>query len=301
MKVLIAEDNQISRKILEKNIKNWGYEVLIAKNGEKAWQAFQSNKIRLAILDWMMPEIDGVELCRKIRKKKDYNYTYIIILTSKDRQEDIIKGLSAGADDYMIKPFNSLELRARLQNGRRIIELEDKLLKSQKKLRELAARDSLTELWNRTTIFKLFEEELERSKREKYPTGAIMIDIDNFKGINDSLGHFIGDNVLVEVSSRLKKRARIYDKIGRYGGDEFLIILPKCGQLEVKKIADRLRLAICEKKIKTSKSPLAITISMGGVSSEILSCHSIEELIQACDMALYKAKKKGRNCVILAK
>ena len=301
MKVLIAEDNKISSRILEKNIKNWGYEVCIARNGKDAWNSFQENNIRIAILDWMMPRIDGLELCRKIRQRKGHNYTYVIILTSKNQQKDIIKGLSAGADDYMIKPFNNLELKARLDNGKRIIHLEDKLLKSQKKLLEIATHDSLTGLWNRATILNLLREELDRSKREGHPTGVIMIDIDHFKKVNDSFGHVTGDKVLTELSSCLKKLARSFDNVGRYGGDEFLIVFPRCGLEEIKKIAERFLFSVRNKKFKAPKKNLGLTVSIGGASTDCFSIASTEKLVRACDESLYKAKKKGRNCIALIK
>lgn len=295
MKVLIAEDEIISCRALEKSIKDWGYETVIAKNGKKAWEFIKKDDIRLAILDWMMPGMNGVELCQKIRQEfqeKKYKYIYIILLTGKDQQGDIITGLSAGADDYITKPFSFLELKVRLQNGQRIIELEDSRLK-------LASYDSLTKVWNRNKILEFFKEELERSRRENQSTGLIMVDIDHFKKVNDSYGHFIGDAVLIEVTFRLKKSIRKYDKIGRYGGDEMLIVLPDCGFTNVKRIAERLRQCVAEQKIQTEKAALQITISAGGTSSDISSLASGDEIIQVSDRALYSAKKKGRNCVVV--
>lgn len=295
MKVLIAEDEVISSRALEKSIKDWGYKTIITKNGKNAWEAIKKGDIRLAILDWMMPGINGVELCHKIRQEileKKSKYIYIILLTGKNQQGDIISGLSAGADDYITKPFSFLELKVRLQNGERIIELEDSRLK-------LASYDSLTKVWNRNKILEFFKEELERCRRESQSTGLIMIDIDHFKRVNDSHGHFIGDAVLVEVASRLKGSIRKYDKIGRYGGDEMFIVLPDCNLINVKKIAERLRRCVSEQKIQTDKTDLEITLSAGGISSDISSLASGDELIQASDRALYSAKKKGRNCVVI--
>jgi len=295
MKVLIAEDEVISSRALEKSIKDWGYKTIITKNGKNAWEAIKKGDIRLAILDWMMPGINGVELCHKIRQEiqeKKSKYIYIILLTGKNQQGDIIAGLSAGADDYITKPFSFLELKVRLQNGERIIELEDSRLK-------LASYDSLTKVWNRNKILEFFKEELERCRRESQSTGLIMIDIDHFKKVNDSHGHFIGDAVLVEVASRLKGSIRKYDKIGRYGGDEMFIVLPDCNLINVKKIAERLRRCVSEQKIQTDKTDLEITLSAGGISSDISSLASGDELIQASDRALYSAKKKGRNCVVI--
>jgi len=301
MKVLIAEDDIISLKLLERNIKKWDYEAVSKRNGEEAWKAIRQDDLQLVILDWMMPEMNGIELCKKIRQEKKSKYIYIILLTSRDRQQDMIEGLSAGADDYMIKPVNLLELRARLQKGKRIIELEDSLLESHKRLTELASRDSLTNLWNRATILKFLEEELEQSSRANYPSSVIMVDIDYFKKINDTYGHCIGDIVLTKVASRLKKSVRIYDRVGRYGGDEMLIILPNCGSNEVGPIAERLCLSISKRKMKTSAGFLAVTITLGCASTESFSEPSVDGLIQASDKALYKGKNQGRNRVAVAK
>ena len=246
IKVLIAEDNAVSAKILQKNIHDWGYQVVLAKDGKEAWSALNSEEIRLAVLDWMMPEISGIQLCQKIREYnhqgENQEYTYVILLTAKDEQKDLIKGFSAGADDYITKPFNQLELKARLKTGKRIIDL-------QRQLQEQASRDALTGIWNRKRMFRILEKEINRAQRDSLPVGIIMIDIDKFKAINDTYGHFIGDVVIVEVSSRLKGRLRQYDKIGRYGGDELLVILPNCQLNNLKEIGERLRHAVSEKKI----------------------------------------------------
>jgi diguanylate cyclase (GGDEF)-like protein len=301
IKVLIAEDDPVSCRILEKNIKDWGYEVIIANNGQDAWQAFQKVEIRMAILDWMMPKIDGVQLCQKVRHQGKDTYTYIILLTSRDQQEDIVEGLSSGADDYIVKPFNTLELKARLQTGKRIIDLQTQLLQSKKQLEELATQDSLTKLWNRATIIQHLEEELHRSLREEKPVGTILVDIDYFKNINDTYGHHVGDEVLVKVSSLLRKHIRPYDKIGRYGGDELLVVLPNCILSSVKDIAERLRKTVSMKKIKTEIGSIDVTLSMGGISSEDQTPLSAESLIKASDHALYQAKRNGRDCVVINK
>jgi len=295
LKVLIAEDNVILNRNLARNISKWGYDVVTARNGSEAWKYILKDNIRLAILDWMMPGIDGIDLCRKIRKelpKNKIEYIYVILLTGKNQQEDIIEGLSSGADDYMIKPANLLELKVRLMNGSRIINLEDKRI-------QLATTDSLTDLWNRRKIFEFFEEELDRGARENIYIGAIMIDIDNFKQINDNFGHSVGDKVLTEVAFRLKHSLRRYDRIGRYGGDEMLIILPNCDQNNVTVIAERLRQLICTKKIKTTAGELDITISLGGASTQNFTEISLEQMLESSDSALYQAKRHGRNCAIV--
>lgn len=299
MKILIAEDDVISSRILEKNLKNWGYDVVIARSGEAAWESLQDETLRLAILDWMMPGMDGTEICKKIRRRKNYKYTYIILLSAKDRKQDIIAGLSSGADDYMTKPVNFFELRARLQTGRRIIDLEDKLLLVQRQLKDLASRDSLTRLWNRVEIVRFLREELERSQREKKPVAVIMLDIDYFKKINDFYGHEVGDKALLQVIYRIARKVRKSDKIGRYGGDEILIVLPNCNVLEVRKIGERLRTSVARRGIKTGTELLPVTVSAGCASSTSLSSPSAEKLIRSADAALLRAKNQGRNCTVV--
>ncbi len=297
MKVLIAEDDPISCKALESNLKEWGYSVVAARDGSEAWKLAKSNDIRLAILDWNMPGIDGIELSQRIRKeyqKDDTKYIYIILLTGRGGQDDIIQGLSTGADDYITKPYSFMELKYRVQTGERIIRNEDKRIR-------LANLDHLTKLWNRNKIFEFLESELKRGEREGTSTGVVMIDIDHFKRINDRYGHLTGDRVLIEVSDRLKLAIRPYDKIGRYGGDEILVVLPKCGNSEAKKIAKRLYAAVTDQKVTTDAGSLEINISIGCVSNERFHKATKMQLVQASDKALLSAKKRGRDRIILAR
>jgi two-component system cell cycle response regulator len=300
MSVLIAEDDVISSKILEKNLLNWGYQVVLATSGEKAWQALKQESLRMAILDWMMPGMVGTEICSRIRRRRKYKYTYVILLSAKDRKRDIIDGLSSGADDYMTKPVNFLELRARLQTGRRIIDLEDKLLVSQRQLKQLASRDSLTKLWNRAETVKFLAEELDRSRRDGKPLGVIMIDIDYFKRINDRLGHEQGDAVLLRVVSRIKRKVRVSDRVGRYGGDEIIVILPNCDASKAQRIAERLRLAVSSQPETGAKSePPPVTISVGCSTTDLLTEPAVDRLIREADAALLTAKSRGRDCVVV--
>lgn len=296
MNVLIAEDNIISCKALEKNLQDWGYKVLVTKNGEEAWEIIKNGGIRLAILDWGMPKMDGLELCHKIRNEyqpKEEKYIYIILLTGRDLEADVITGLSAGADDYVTKPFSYMELKVRIQNGERIIALQDIVLQK-------ANTDSLTQLWNRKKILEILEEELNRNFRDNKPVGIIMLDIDNFKTINDTYGHLIGDKIIVEVVSRLKKEIRSYDKIGRYGGDELLLVLPGLGRKDAKNIAERLRQSVCDEKIQTEAGALNTTISLGVSISDNTSTPSTKNVIEESDLALYIAKKRGRNTTVVS-
>jgi diguanylate cyclase (GGDEF)-like protein len=299
IKVLIAEDNAVSAKILQKNIHDWGYQVVLAKDGKEAWSALNSEEISLAVLDWMMPEINGIQLCKKIREHnhqaENQEYTYVILLTAKDEQKDLIKGFSAGADDYITKPFNHLELKARLKTGKRIIDL-------QKQLQEQASRDALTGIWNRKRMFRILEKEISRAQRDDMPVGIIMLDIDKFKAINDTYGHQIGDLVLQETATILKENVRNYDEICRYGGDELLVILPNCSMAKLESIAERLRKNISKHEISSDAVSLTVTFSLGGASTENKAEDvTAETLIMTADEALLEAKNKGRNCVVINK
>ena len=298
MKILIAEDDQVSLRILEKNVAEWGYEIAVAGNGDEALRKLREGDVRLAVLDWMMPGTNGIEICRFVRQDSGPKYIYIIMLTSRDRRQDIVEGLESGADDYMAKPVNFLELRARIQTGRRVVELEDKLLESNRKLKELASRDNLTSLWNRANVFQFLEQELARARREFRPVSAIMIDVDNFKMINDAHGHLAGDVVLIHVAKRLERGIRPYDKVGRYGGDEMLVVLPGCGLGEAAAIGERLRVSVSGEKIRTPAGDFEVTVTLGCSSSELVPNATAETLVQASDAALYKGKGLGRNRVV---
>jgi len=292
VKILIAEDDRISSKILEKHITGWGYDVLVVPDGKKAWQTFKKNEVGIVLLDWMMPEITGLDLCRKIRNDKSGKYTYIVLLTAKKKQKDINKGLAAGADEYLTKPFNPIELKARLKTGKRIIDLLEKLHKQ-------AIHDGLTKVFNRREITRILNEEFHRTQRTNQPLSTIMLDIDHFKKINDTHGHPVGDEVLVEIVSRITAKMRAYDKIGRYGGEEFIIILPHNPLESVKKIAERIRINISQKTIQTSAGPLQLTASLGCTSTENIEASSTEMMIKISDKALYNAKNNGRNCTVV--
>lgn len=297
MKILIAEDDISLCQSLEKDIKDWGYQVITAHNGKEAWKIIENEEIRLSILDSQMSDIDGFEVCRKIRRNIQENKSknnYIILLINNDRKDDKVKGLSVGADDYLIKPFDFLDLKVRIKNGERILKIEDSF-------KILATYDRLTKLLTRTRIIEFLAEELNRGWRENHPTGIIMADIDRFKQINDTYGHSAGDDILIEVASRIKKTIRPYDKAGRYGGDEMLLVLPNCSLSNLKAITERLRRTVSEKTIKTEAEILEITLSFGATSSEIAPEASIENLIKTSDNALLLAKKKGRNWAVIAK
>jgi diguanylate cyclase (GGDEF)-like protein len=297
MKILIAEDDPVSRRLLEAKLVKWGYEVTVTCDGDQAWEALQAQDApRLAILDWMMPGMDGVEICRRMRKQAGEPYTYLILLTALHRDEDLITGMEAGADDYLTKPFKTHELRVRLRAGRRIIELQNELIESRESLREQATHDPLTGLLNREEILRILKHELSRAEREGGKVSAIMVDLDLFKRVNDNYGHLAGDAVLRQTARRMLSRVRSYDSIGRYGGEEFLLVLPNCDGDSAAAPAERLRFCICSEPIDIPEGRIHITISLGVATCKANS-YEANTLIQAADRALYRAKANGRNRV----
>lgn len=300
LRLLIADDDPISSGILLKAARNWGFETVPVSDGAEAWRQLQEPGIRLAILDWEMPKANGPDLCRRIRGNSKKLYTYIVLLTSRDNREDIIAGLEAGADDYMIKPVKLQEMRARLQTGRRILDLEDKLVESQKRLYELATKDSLTKLWNRRTILQFLSDELAHTERTGASTSAIMIDVDHFKMINDTCGHQAGDKVLSTLAQRLQRDVRPYDRVGRYGGDEIFVVLPNCGRKDAALIAERLRQSCVRKPVRWEGRSLGFALSIGVAATESCGRPTVDRLIQAGDEALYEAKRMGRDRVVVA-
>jgi two-component system cell cycle response regulator len=301
--VLIAEDDPIFRRILESWFKKWGYRATAVENGLAAWEVLQKEEApQLAILDWMMPGMDGIELCRTIRSRDQGLYRYVVLLTAKDDKQDVVTGLEAGADDYLTKPFNADELHARVRAGKRILDLQAALILAKDEMQFAAAHDALTGLWNRGAIIDLLRREVSRRQRTGDPLGVIMTDIDHFKKINDTYGHLVGDAVLQEVTRRLAEGVRPYDAVGRYGGEEFLVVFPGCSSANLIIGAERLRHCIADQPVDTSAGPIPVTLSLGLTSAaqgekEVIDC---EVLLRTADEALYAAKAGGRNRVEIA-
>ena len=298
MRILIADDSIVSRHLLEATLRKWGYEVTVCNDGDQAWQHLQSDEPPpIAILDWVMPGQSGIELCRQLRVQQGQEpYTYVMLLTSKNQRDDLIEGMEAGADDYVTKPFDQHELQVRLRAGRRIVEL-------QTELRRQATHDALTGVLNRSKTFEIFARELQRSKREGTPLGTILVDLDHFKSVNDTYGHLAGDEVLRSAAARLQASVRSYDAVGRYGGEEFLVLLPGCDEAMASMQAERLRLALAMDPVVLESAGAVeyqVTASFGvAVSTAARSAATPEVLVAAADAALYKAKRAGRNRVEL--
>ncbi|MBI5251032.1 MAG: diguanylate cyclase [Desulfomonile tiedjei] len=299
MRILVAEDDPITRRLLEAHLTRWEHEVIMCRDGTEAWNALMRDEApRLAILDWMMPGMDGATICRKIRQKEQQHYIYIILLTARTQKEDLIEGLEAGADDYIAKPFDAHELRVRVRVGSRIIRLQEDLMAALAASEYQASHDVLTSLLNRKAIIEFLQRELARSHRDNTPVSLIMADLDHFKRVNDSYGHLAGDAVLKEVAHRLVTAVRPYDAIGRYGGEEFLIVCPNCDEESSWAIAERLRNLVSEAPLVTPEGSFKVTVSCG-VSTVSGSGHNTDSITRAADQALYRAKELGRNRVEL--
>ena len=304
MKVLIADDDAVSRRLLNRTLERAGYEVIAVEDGNTALEALDEPEgPRLALLDWVMPGLNGPAVVRAVRKKREQRYVHMILLTSKQSKEDIVEGLDSGADDYLTKPFHPAELKARLRTGERILQLEDKLVEAREEMRFKATHDSLTSLWNRGMILELLHREIERFKRgrEYGEISVILGDVDYFKKVNDTFGHAAGDEVLREVAARLVGSVRSYDAVSRYGGEEFLIVMAGCGLECATARAEQIRKRIEGQPTRTQEGDVAITMSLGVAASGDWEGLDGDGLIREADAALYHAKGEGRNLVGVAR
>jgi len=295
--ILLAEDSAIYRHLIEGHLKEWGFELECARDGKEAWKLLiKQDAPRLALLDWVLPEIDGIELCRRLRGRAEGEpYTYIILLTSKNRQDEMLEALQAGADDFLVKPFDPLELKARLLVGNRIVELQQKLVSANRALQFAASHDFLTGAWNRAEIVAFLQRELARGRRDATPVGIALVDVDHFKKVNDQFGHEAGDCVLTEISNRLSASLREYDGIGRYGGEEFLLVIPGCDLATTIRRANQIRQFIASKPIATPLGEMIATVSMGATVAD--SSINSQLILRCADTALYRAKRNGRDRV----
>jgi two-component system, cell cycle response regulator len=296
MKVLIADDSLVMRRLLQVTLESWGYEVWAAADGAEAWELLQRDDApQIAVLDWIMPVFTGLEICRLVRRKPRDSYVYLLLLTSKSQREDIVEGMGAGADDYVVKPFDKHELEVRLRAGRRIVELQNALLEIQEALRVQATRDVLTGCWNRRAILDILHRELHRARREQRHLAVVLADLDHFKQVNDQWGHAAGDAVLTESARRLENILRPYDAVGRYGGEEFLAVLPGCDELGALSLATRLAEGLRANPVVFDGIPVTVTGSFGVASIPPTSAAELDDLLRTADEALYEAKRLGRD------
>ena len=297
----MAEDDPVARKILEKTLIKEGHEVVSVENGRKAFDLFKERFFPIILTDWMMPEMDGIELCRAVRNHQASGYVFVIILTSKDSKNDIVTGLNSGADDYVNKPFNPPELKARIKTCMRILELERSLKEANENIRILSITDPLTKSYNRGYITECLPKEINRAIRYERALSLMLCDIDHFKKVNDTYGHQAGDQVLIEVVHSIKNSIRQdLDWIARYGGEEFLIVLPETGPQGACILAERLRNSISKYKFIFQEKAIHITCSFGISGFDSVTSDeniSSESLINTADKYLYQCKLEGRNRV----
>jgi len=299
MQVLVVEDSAVYRKLIGDHLQNWGFSVTVAESGSKAWEILQQpDSPKLALLDWVLPDLDGIELCQRIRQAGSSRpYVYVILLTSKEGRQNMLDAMRAGVDDYLVKPFDESELKARLLVGKRILELQEELVAARESMRHAATHDSLTGIANRRAILEKLQRELERARRDHKPVGVVLADVDHFKNVNDTHGHLYGDEALKEIARRLRSQLRVYDGLGRYGGEEFLLILPGCDLKSVLRRANDLRELIANQPVSSAGVEQVITVSMGVAIFEGSGSREVEPLLAQADAGLYLAKENGRNRV----
>jgi diguanylate cyclase (GGDEF)-like protein len=305
MQILIADDDRLSLLALEGCLRRWGDDVVAVADGAAAWEALQRpDGPRLAVLDWEMPGLDGLEVCRRCRARAAAAgparspYTYLLLLTGRRGRDDLVAGLDAGADDYLTKPLDAVELRARLQAGRRVVRLHEELLAAQAELREKALRDPLTGLFNRGAVLEVLGMQMARSARDGWPLAVVLFDLDHFKRVNDTLGHAAGDAVLVEVARRVSSGLRGGDGLGRIGGEEFLAVLPSCNMNQGRMVGERMRRALAAGPVRVPGGAVPVTLSAGVAVAAPGT--EVSVLLQAADAALYHAKAAGRDRISAA-
>jgi two-component system cell cycle response regulator len=297
VRMLIADDDASSRRVLEATVRRLGHDPVVVTNGIDAQEVLlRSDGPRLAILDWMMPGADGLAVCRAVRQRVA-PYVYLVLLTSRDRQEDRAAALDADVDEFMAKPLDADELEARLRSGDRLLTLQEEFLQAQAALRYQASHDNLTGLWNRAMVREHLGAEVDRARSAGTSVAVVLADLDRFKMVNDTYGHQAGDKILREATARMRTALRASDSIGRYGGEEFLIVLPDTEPHIAVTVAERARASVCA-AMHVDGVRMAMSVSMG-VASTRTATDSPDDLIQAADAALYRAKADGRNCVSL--
>src|SRR3984885_10996189 len=300
-RVLVAEDDPVPCHLLKSILAKWDYDVIVHTDGAAALKALETDDApRLAILDWMMPGMEGPQICARIRERTNRAYIYVLLLTARSEKRDLLHGLELGADDYLTKPFDSEELRARLLVGERILTLQDDLIAAREELRFRATHDVLTGISNRAAVMDALRSELSRQVREQRSFGVILVDIDHFKNVNDTFGHLCGDEVLRWVTRRMKECVRPYDTLGRYGGEEFLIIASDVDGDGALALAERIRSIVESKPVMTQAGEVSVTVSLGAAVSTSTRNADPQMLLRLADQALYRAKDNGRNRCELA-
>lgn len=309
VRILVVDDIADNREILEVRLTSRGYVVQTAVDGAQALERVKNDPPHLVLCDVMMPVLDGFEVSRRIKADPQLPFIPVILVTARDSSEDVVAGLEAGADDYIAKPYHFPELEARVRAMLRIKRLQDELDQknrelevANKRLRKLSITDGLTELYNHRHVHELLHEEFERSSRSGEPVAVTMLDLDRFKQVNDTYGHPTGDVILYETARILRDTAREIDMAGRYGGEEFIVILPNTGEEEAARFAERVRAAVEGHVYRDDAAEVRMTCSAGVAShpGSAAGTESPEALLKRADDALYRAKESGRNRVVRA-
>jgi diguanylate cyclase (GGDEF)-like protein len=302
VKVLVADDDPGSLLVAKAAVERSGHECLAAADGDEAWALYLAHQPDVVVTDWMMPGMDGLALCRAIRAREADLYTYIVLLTSQGSRNDVLAGLEAGADDYVTKPLDPFVLHARLLVALRVTTLHADLARYRKMLAQQARTDPLTGLHNRLKLSEDLERLHARSVRYAEDYCVAMCDVDNFKSYNDIYGHQAGDLALRAVAAALAGQARATDGVYRFGGEEFLLVLPNQSQLGAKALMERALDSVRDLKIAHSGDPLGqLTLSAGISAFTAENRLDAETLLGEADAALYAAKAAGRNRVELAR
>ena len=295
LKILVADDSAIYRKLVEHTLSDDHHTVIFAKNGREALQLYAEHRPALVITDWTMPDISGLELCQKIRKDFQQHFAHIILLTSNDDKEQVVEGLAAGADDYLTKPFHQGELRARVHVGLRVVELHRQVQAQNRQLEELALTDPLTGLANRRAVDIWITRQLSAAARHDFPIWVAICDLDHFKKVNDTFGHEAGDNVLKAFAEILKHCTRQSNICGRQGGEEFLVVITHVERDNSVIAFERIRKQMEQQKFTANKETFSVTTSIGIAGFRGTKPPTFADLLASADEALYAAKRKGRN------
>jgi diguanylate cyclase (GGDEF)-like protein len=300
-RILVAEDEPVSLRLLQACLVEWGYEVTSARDGQKALEVLQSPESpRLAILDWVMPGRDGIDICREVRKRRNEPYLYLLMLTSKARKQDIVEGLESGADDYLVKPYDPQELRARLRAGRRILDLQEQLVSAHRLIEAQMTVDPLTGVWSRNVILDILKVQLTLSSQVCSPMSLVLANVDRFRGITATFGPLAGDAVLREVARRIRGALRPPDSIGRCGAEEFAMVLPGCDTAAAANLAEKFRARVDRRDVDTSEALIPVTVSLGVVVTPSEKALDLERVWRLATEAVARAKANGHDRVEFA-
>ena len=293
VRILLADHEPASRLELETLLGRWGFEALALRDGRAVQELLQqdSELPPVLLLDAALPRANAFELTRQIRARPQRNAPYILLMVKDASPATVAEVMNVGADDYVVRPVQAHELRVRLNVARRIVQLQGEM-------HTRAGHDQLTGLWNHAMVLEIFQVELKRAERDDLPISLLLADVDHLKQMNRQYGHQVGDEILRGVAERMRVALRSYDLCGRYGGEEFMVVLPRCGRANAMEVANRVCKNVAEQPLDTTVGPLAITLSCGvATTARGQTTASTTAIIKAADEALFRAKRNGRNCV----